>query len=589
MSFSDQFKQYNIENYGYIRLPKIDISKEQKEAVGLKESATNCEFLLQLARNGFKKKQNKIKRERWKEYGDRVKTEISLLDELGFIDYILLVWLVCNKADEIGVWRDAGRGSVCGSLVCYLAGISGVDPIEKELFFERFVSKARADKKVIDGNTYIRGDLAPDIDENVASGRDAIVQWLKELYPNRVSKILNFSTLTTRILLKDVSKIYAEYSEDQAKEISDMISSKFGVVQEIDEAYKENEKFRQWVDENKEIVSISKKLSGLIRQTSVHASGYLVSFYELTDIIPVESSKEGDLVSGYDMRQVCHFATKLDLLGLTTNNVIKDVLSSIPEKFDDMNLDSDPIIYDQYQNGNLLPYGLYQISAHCAYGVLNKVKPKNIDELSDVNSLARPGALAYVDSYVKGDAKVLNPVFEPILSKTRRVVLFQEQVMQLATVLGFTLTEAEMIRKLGAKKQLDKVKEWQEKIYKRAKENGFSEEVSAAYWKLVNDSASYSFNKCLSLDSIVETETNDQKMLFEVKPGEKIKAFNIKENKDHFVEIIDKINSKAELYEVELEDGRKIKCSMEHKFLTQEAGMQRLVDIIRNKFKIITD
>jgi len=114
MNFSSQFKQYNIENYGYIRLPKIDISKEQKEAVGLKESATNCEFLLQLARNGFKKKQNKIKRERWKEYGDRVKTEISLLDELGFIDYILLVWLVNNKAKEAGAFIDFGRGCLNG-------------------------------------------------------------------------------------------------------------------------------------------------------------------------------------------------------------------------------------------------------------------------------------------------------------------------------------------------------------------------------------------------------------------------------------------------------------------------------------------
>lgn len=587
--FSDQFKQYNIENYGYIRLPKIDISKEQKELVGLKENATNYDFLLQLAREGFKQKQNKIKKERWKEYGDRVKTEVALLDELGFIDYILLVWIVCNKADELGVWRDFGRGSVSGSLVCWLIGISGVDPIDKQLFFERFVSKTRAGKKIIDGEVYLKGDLLADVDLNLGNGREEIVKWLNQIYPNRVSKIINFSTLTTKILLKDVSKIYKEYSEDEAKAVSDLIGSKFGVVQEIKDAYKENEKFKYWVDSNKDIVNIANKLSGLFRQTSIHASGYLVSFFELNDIIPLERSKEGDLVSGYDMRQVSSFATKLDLLGLTTNGIIKDVLKSIPDSIDNVNLDNDPIIYDQYQNNNLLPYGLYQISAHCAYGVLNKVKPKNIEELSDVNALARPGSLAYVDDYVKGDKELLNPLFKSAIGNTKNICLYQEQLMQLAVLVGFTLDDAETIRKIVGKKQLDKVKEWEEKIYKKVEEKGFKKEVADAYWKLVNDSASYSFNKCLSLDSVVETETNEQKMLFEVKLGEKIKAFDIKENKDHFVEIIDKINSKAELYEVELEDGRKIKCSMEHKFLTQEAGMQRLIDIIKNKYKIITD
>lgn len=497
--FSSSFQKYIVPNYGYIRLPEITISKEQKALIGLEENVTNREVLLALARDGFKKKQNKIKKERWKEYGDRVKYEISILDELGFVDYILLVWQVMNKAKEMNIFLDYGRGSVAGSAVCWFLGISGVDPIEKHLFFERFVSKVRAGKKIIDGSTYLKGDLLADVDINLGDGRDKIVEWLKLVYPNRVSKIINFSTLTTRILLKDVSKIYKEYSEDEAKAISDLIESKFGVVQEIEDAYKSSAKFKEWADKNTDIVEVSQKLSGLLRQTSIHASGYLVSYFELSDIVPLERSKEGELVSSYDMRKVSNFATKLDLLGLTTNRIIKDILDNIDEKVEDIELDTNPIIYDQYQAGELLPYGLYQISADCAYRVLNKVKPKNIGELSDVNAIARPGALAYVDNYVKGDAKILNPLFEPILKDTRNLCLYQETLMQLAVAIGFTLDDAEVIRKVVGKKQLEKVKEWEAKIYKKVEESGLSKEIADAYWKLVNDSASYSFNKSHSV------------------------------------------------------------------------------------------
>jgi len=585
-NFTKQFKPYIIENYGYIRLPKIDISKEQKDSVGVSESASNFDFLLALTRKGFKQKQSKIKKEHWKAYGDRVKYEMSIFDELGFIDYILLVWIVCNKADELGVWRDFGRGSVAGSAVCWFLGISGVDPIDKKLFFERFVSKVRAGKKIINGETYLKGDLLADVDLNLGNGREEIVKWLNQIYPNRVSKIINFSTLTTKILLKDVSKIYSEYSEDQAKEVSDLIGSKFGVVQEIEDAYKENEKFKKWADENKDIVSISQKLSGLLRQTSIHASGYLVSYFELTDIVPLERSKEGDLVSGYDMRQISNFATKLDLLGLTTNGIIKDVLNNIPEKIEEVNLDNDPIIYDQYQNNTLLPYGLYQISAHCAYGVLNKVKPKNIEELSDVNSLARPGSLAYVDSYVKGDAKCLTPLFEPVLKGTRNVVLFQEQLMQLAVVIGFTLDDAEIIRKIVGKKDLQKVKEWKVKIYKKVEEKGFSKEIADAYWKVVNESASYSFNKCCLRGTLVQKENHLEK-IENINTGDRVYCIDFNGNKV-LNNVINVYKNNVEVFEFELSDGRKLKCSMNHKVMTP-IGMVPIKECIEKDLEILCE
>jgi DNA polymerase III alpha subunit len=238
-----------------------------------------------------------------------------------------------------------------------------------------------------------------------------------------------------------------------------------------------------------------------MRGTSSHASGYLVSFYELTDLIPIEINKEGDIVSSYDMKIVSNFATKLDLLSLTTNAIIKRVADIIPEKIDEINLDDDPFIYEKFQDSKLLPYGLYQISADCAYGVTEAIKPKNVNELSDINALARPGSLSYVNSYKNNNAEAVHKVFEPILSQTRNVPLYQEQLMKMSVAIGFTNEEAEVIRKIVGKKDLQKVKEWEKKIYDKCEEKGFDKTVADAIWKLLNESASYSFNKAHSIST----------------------------------------------------------------------------------------
>jgi DNA polymerase-3 subunit alpha len=501
MSFNSNFSKYFIENYGYIRLPEIKITDSQREKYGLSKDSTNLDFLTALTREGFKSKSHKIIKERYKEYGDRIKYEISIFDELGFVDYILLVWMVINKARELGIFIDYGRGSVAGSATCWLLGISGVDAVEKKLIFERFVSRTRAGKKIIDGQVFLKGELLADVDINIGGGIPAIDAWLKEIYPNRISRILNYSTFTTKILLKDVYKSLKEVSEFEAKEVSDMIEVHFGISQEIEEAYEKNKNFKAWCDNNNDVVAVSKKLSSLLRQTSVHASGWLCSYYELTDIIPLECAKDGEVASSYDMREVSNFVTKLDLLGLQTNQTLKNIFSKISINLDSIDLDNNPVIYNKFQNGDLLPYGLYQISADCAYGVLNQIKPKNIYELSDVNACARPGALSYVHGYTLNNHPCPHPVFEKILGRTRNYCLYQEQMMQMAVAIGFTLDEAETLRKIVGKKLVDKVKEWKEKIYDRCAKNGFEKEIGDILWKVLEDSAKYSFNLSHSLST----------------------------------------------------------------------------------------
>lgn len=496
-NFINSFSDYEFDNYGLVRLPTISISNEQKKLVNLSNNSSNFDYLKSLVDKNFK--EHCFSQEKHIEYWKRINYELSIFDELGFIDYVLLVYLVINKARELGVFIDYGRGSCAGSMVFFILNITGVNAIEKGLLFERFVSRVRSKKQIIDGNVYLQGDLIADADLNLGEGREEIVEWLKTLYPNRISKILNISTFTGKILIKDVYKIYEEASEDEANSLSDLIEKRFGIVEEITECYKNNEDFKKWADENKDCYIISQKLSSLIRQESCHASGYVISYDNLNNLIPLELNKDGELMSGYDMREISNFAIKLDLLSLTTNRIIKEILNNTNEDISRINLDDEPIIYNQFQNNKLLPFGLYQISAHCAYGVTNEIKPKNIFELSDVNACARPGALSYVKSYVLNNHPCPHPLFEKILKPTRNHCLYQEQMMQLLVAVGFTLDDAEQCRKIVGKKLVDKVKEWKDKIYKKVKENNLPENLGDILWKVLEDSSKYSFNLSHSL------------------------------------------------------------------------------------------
>lgn len=497
MSFLSNFEPYSFKNYGLVRLPTISISIDQKKAVGLPKTASNLEYLTALARIGFT--EHNFAKDKYAEYATRIKYELGIFEELGFTDYVLLVWQVINKAREMDVFIDYGRGSCAGSMIFYLLKITGVNPIEKGLFFERFVSRVRSKKQIIDGNVYLQGDLIADADLNLGDGREAIVEWLKTIYPNRISKIMNLSTFTGKILVKDIYKVYAEATEEEANHLSGLIEKHFGIVEEISDVYKENEEFKEWADKNPDCYQIACKLNGLIRQSSVHASGYLISFNELSESIPLECDKEGNLMSGFDMREVSNFAVKLDLLSLTTNKVIKQILDNIDEDVTKINLDDDPLIYDQFQTGQLLPYALYQISGNTGYKVTNEIKPKNILELSDVSAIARPGALAYMKPYIANNHELAHPLFAKALKPTRNLCLYQEQMMKLLECVGFSLDEAEQCRKIVGKKLVEKVKEWKDKIYERVKQNNLPENLGNILWKILDDSAKYSFNLSHSL------------------------------------------------------------------------------------------
>lgn len=491
--FIQEFGSVKIDKVNLVRLPEIVLTAEEKNSV-TGEFTGNDLFLKRLVHAGWNKFSAKIPEDQQKVYLDRLTEEFAIIKDLGFIDYFLLVWRVINKARKLGAFIDWGRGSAAGSLIFFLIGVTGVDPIDKKLFFTRFISKVRAKKEVIDGITYIQGDLAPDVDINLGGVREEIIQWLKECYPNKVGKIAALSTFSGKILVKDVYKIVNEATEEMAGDLADTIGKTFGVVEDIEDSYKNSDKFKLWADNYPHSYDIALKLRNLIRGKSTHASGYFISYSPLDEFVPIELNKEGEISISYEMNTAAKFGIKLDLLGLTSNEIIKDIFENIPEKFEDIELDTNIEVYKHLQSDNLKPYGLYQISADCAYRVCQKIKPANIQELSDVNAIARPGALSYEDKYVCMSGEPPHAKLAHIFKDSRNLPLYQEQLIQSLVAVGFSPDEGEHIRRIVGKKKREEMPKWKDKVFETCEKNGFGAEVAEAIWKVMIDSADYSFN-----------------------------------------------------------------------------------------------
>jgi DNA polymerase III alpha subunit len=331
--------------------------------------------------------------------------------------------------------------------------------------------------------------------------RQKVLQYLENKFKGKTSKILTFNSLSGKLLIKECGKIIAEKPEQEMTMISSLIPKTYGQVKDISEAYQEVEQFKEWCDQNKEAYQIALKLRDLIKNKGVHPSGVLLSYYDLETICPTEFASDKEVVSSFDMNWASVFNIKLDILGLRSVSVVDNVCNSINIKIEDIDLNHESI----YRNLQDLksPHGLFQIEAETNFRVCQKVKPKNLEELSGVLALARPGALQFVDKYAAHtnyqQSESIHPFFDEILKETGGVALYQEQLMKMAHKIGFTLDEAEILRRIVGKKKTEEIKAWQQKIDQKCKQNKIPKEVSEILWKILEDSANYSFNKSHSI------------------------------------------------------------------------------------------
>jgi len=484
-----------------VKLPEIKIEKKYYEEVSCEESEDNYQFLRKLC---FKRSQEKgiDKLDNSQVYYDRLKEELATFRDLGFVDYILLNWDIINFCVENDIPTGAGRGSAAGSLVLFIIGVTHIDPIEYGLFFERFVSKSRARKIEHEGETFLDGSLLADVDNDISYDRRVeVIKYIEEKYKGKSSKILTLNTLSGKLCMKECGKIVAELSEMEVNQISDTIPKHFGIVAKLQVAYEEDEAFRSHADKYPKVYQIAKKLQGLNKNTGVHPSGISISFYELEDIMPLQITNDGSLISAYDMNDVSSLSVKFDILGLRTLSVVHDVCKRIGVNAADID-PHDPTIYAALACLRS-PQGLFQIEADTNFKVCKLISPQNLEQLSAVVAIARPGALDFKDAYATyvrtGEFQSVHNYFDDILSYTGGIPLYQEQLMKMAVKVGFSLDESEQLRRIVGKKKVDQMPKWKAKIDEKIKENELDPEIAGVLWKVAEDSANYSFNKSHSI------------------------------------------------------------------------------------------
>lgn len=480
-----------------VRLPTVSIEESDLKKVGLDKNATNFAFLRELCLKGFSGMNLKKGSPEYKQYGERAKYELDIFQELGFVDYILMVWDVIDFCKKNNIPTGLGRGSAGGSLVLFLIGVTKIDPVKYGLYFERFVSKIRAKKKIVNGITYLDGSLMCDVDMDICYyRRHEVLEYLKNKYKGRTSKILTFNSLSSKLLVKEIGKIAGEKSEEQVKEISSMIPTAFGKPSPLDEACADIPEFKKWSEENPFMFKICRKLEGLIKNKGVHPSGVLVSYEPCEDICPTELSSDKDLVSSVDMEWVSSVCVKLDILGLRGVSVVDDVCKALNISVEDIDV-NDPIIYQNLQDLKS-PHGLFQIEADFAFQVTRKVKPKSLLELSAVLALARPGALAYIDQYSNftnnGQCDSIHPFFDDILRSSGNVCLYQEQLLKMVNKIGFSLDDSEQVRRCVGKKKVEEMALWEKRISDKIKEQKLDPKIGEILWDIAKASANYSFN-----------------------------------------------------------------------------------------------
>ena len=525
VKLSDLFKKITLKLHG-VRLPKFEIEERhlekyapQIEAAAKGGKVDNKVFLRAVCAKrfydlGLHNRQDK------KMYIDRMVYELGILEELGFVDYILLVWSVVNYCNEEDIPLGLGRGSAAGSMALYLLGVTDIDPLKYELFFERFVSKARAKKSVVDGVTYLDGSLMCDVDIDVCYyKRKDVLTHLREKFGGKTSKILTLNTLSGKLVMKECGKVLGGKSETEMNGVSGLIPKVFGQVEDIASACETVPEFGKWCKSNPRVFKVANKIKNLNKNKGVHPSAILLSYDRMDESCPCELDSSKEPVSSFDMDWSSISNVKLDVLGLRTVSVVNEcckIINGVRPKEQHITLKTmagdleEEAIYEklneQIQLG--LRIGIFQIEADVAYKACQAVKPRNLEHLSGVLALARPGAMDYIKHYADfvntGVPEPTHPVFETVLNKTGGIVLYQEQMMKMAHMIGFTLDEAEILRRIVGKKKVSEVKKWKKKIRDKVKQNNFkdlvgTEDVGDFLWKVLEASANYSYNKSHSI------------------------------------------------------------------------------------------
>jgi DNA polymerase-3 subunit alpha len=436
----------------------------------------------------------------------RLAEESSVIEQMGFVAYFLIVWDFIRHARERGIPVGPGRGSAAGSVVAYSLGITNVDPLEHDLLFERFLNRERISM--------------PDIDIDFCKdGREEVIRYVQEKYGGRerVSQIVTFGTMAARAVVRDVGRVMDVPLRDVdalAKKIPNGPNTSLAKALETDPDLKaevaKDPRFR-------ELMAVAKRLEGLNRNASKHAAGVVIADAPLEEYVPLYRVGE-DLTTQFPMDVLEEIGLlKMDFLGLRTLTILAKAMENVRRACERSvlakdggdtevpDLDrlpmTDPATFSMLGRGEAL--GVFQLESSGMRELLQKIRPDRFADLSAIVALYRPGPLGsgMVDQYVErkhGRQAVayLHPMLEPILKETLGVIVYQEQVMRIANVLaGFTLNEADTLRKAMGKKKPEVMAKYEAKFLEGCGKNRIREDAAREIWKQMEFFAGYGFNK----------------------------------------------------------------------------------------------
>ncbi|HEX7183716.1 MAG TPA: DNA polymerase III subunit alpha, partial [Thermoanaerobaculia bacterium] len=432
-------------------------------------------------------------------YRERLEYEIKVIEKMGFAGYFLVVWDFIRYAKEHDVPVGPGRGSAAGSVVSWALKITDIDPLQYDLLFERFLNPDRISM--------------PDIDIDFCMRRRGeVIHYVTEKYGrDRVAQIITFGTLAAKAVIRDVGRVlglpYAKVDRI-AKLIPDMTKSLADAVKDNDALAAEMKD-----SEVRQVIEVGKRLEGLTRHASVHAAGVVITPRPLDDLVPlykVTKGEEEQIMTQWDMTVIESLGLlKMDFLGLRTLTVIDDAVKIVRQQGIDLDLNEvpldDPETFRIFCEGRTS--GIFQFESRGMTDLLRRVKPSRFEELAALNALYRPGTLTsgMVEEYIqrkqgKRSVSYLAPEMKPILEETYGIIVYQEQVMLIAVaVAGFTMAEADTLRKAMGKKKADVMAKMKEKFVDGAAARGMVREKAAGLWDNIEPFAGYGFNKSHSV------------------------------------------------------------------------------------------
>lgn len=486
-----------FENVGLLNTLKIvdNCNLELEEAKLLlpiyecPNNMSSASYLRELSKAGLKKRLvNKVT----KAYQERLYYELDVICEMSFANYFLVVYDFIKYAKKKGILVGPGRGSAAGSLVAYSLGITEIDPLKYNLLFERFLNPERK--------------TMPDIDTDIPDiYRNDIINYVTNKYgKKRVAGIVTFASLASKQALRDVGRIFniPIYKIDRLTSFIPAMSHK-----KLLDFYNEDVRFREYIlsDESlKQVFKTALKLEGVKRQIGTHAAGIVMCQKDLDEVIPL--TKNDDMyLTGYAMNYLEDLGLlKMDFLGIRNLTIIMNVLKMIAAN-QNLEIDFNTIPLDDSKTYNLFKEantsGIFQFESSGMRKFLKKLKPSNFNVLVAAIALFRPGPAENIDTYIarkEGRAEVtyLDKSLEPILKDTYGIMIYQEQIMQVASAFAsYSLGEADILRRAISKKKVDVLKAEETKFLTKAKEQGHDLETAKTIFASILKFAGYGFNK----------------------------------------------------------------------------------------------